>query len=175
MNLLFALVIALVIQAPNSGQNSASPIKNNPTPNPVILSIGAAEGDVPPLSGGIVGQRTVRFTVTFENTSKKSIWIDAYTPDKPTYHIETRGNAAEEWKPYFLGWCGVGLKKFEIHPKTSHHFTVLIDEKYLRNELRVHVYYYANLAGAIVKRAVSRPWVIPDLKTQSSLRVNSPA
>jgi hypothetical protein len=123
----------------------------------LIMAIGNSEEITAPPESATAGSIWIQFVVTYHNRSKKSVWIDGYSPDHVFYELVTRSDEQVEWAAYGMGYCGVGMKRHEIRPGESHNFTIALPDRYRGKEFRVLMDYYADASKQETTRAESPP------------------
>ncbi len=123
----------------------------------LVMDIGDSKETTAPQGSATAGSTWIQFAVTYLNRSKKSVWIDGYSPDNVFYELETRSAEHDEWAAYGMGYCGTGVTRHEICPGESHNFTIALPDRYRGAEFRVLLDYYADASQQASTRAESPP------------------
>ena len=124
-------------------------------PPAVAITVGDSREIVAPRGSATAGSTWIEFDTTYRNLSKKSIWIDGYSPNHVFCDLETRSDDKDKWVSYGLMYCGTGASRHKIPPDVSHRFKVALPEKYRASEFRVVIDYFESAKSTTSKRAVS--------------------
>ena len=123
----------------------------------LVMVIGDSEEIIAPPGSATAGSTWIEFAVTYQNRSKKSVWIWGHSPGHVFYDLETRSDEQGKWAAYETGYCGTGARRMEIRPGELHNFTVAFPERYRGKAFRVLLDCHADTSGQASTRAVSLP------------------
>ena len=121
----------------------------------LVMAIGDSKEITAPQGSASAGSTWIQFAVTYRNRSKKSVWINGYSPDNVFYKLETRADEQGQWTAYARGYCGTGATRHEIHSGEWHNFAIELPEGYRGNEFRVILDYHADASEQAFTRAES--------------------